>query len=200
MYAEPTTEGRLHSAYPPLETGEIHVGKLVCFKDCNRMSETEIIRPMSAACRILVVAACASLFACVDPSDQRPGLWLSGEVAAPVSDWSFANEHSEIYVEVTTPYGMRHSVTVICASLDGALYMGARNPSKKQWVSYVKRNPDVRLKIGGRVYKARMSPIAMDDDEAVATVRRAYARKYNRPEKPPANAPPIQYYRVTSRP
>ena len=155
---------------------------------------------MSAAFRILVVAACASLFACVDPSDQRPGLWLSGEVAAPASDWSFANEHPEIYVEVTTPYGIRHSVTVICASLDGALYMGARNPSKKRWVSRVKRNPDVRLKIGERVYKARMSPISMDDDESIATVRRAYAQKYNRPEKPPANAPPIQYYRVTSRP
>ena len=158
-----------------------------------------ILAVMSAGGRIFVVMVCASVFACVDPVDRRPGLWLSGEVAPPVGDWSFANDHTEIYVEVTTPYGIRHSVTVVCASLDGALYMGARNPSTKRWVGYVKRNPDVRLKIGERVYKVRMSPIPIDDAEGLATAQRAYARKFNRTEKPPTNAPLIQYYRVTSR-
>ena len=155
---------------------------------------------MRVAIRVWVVVVCASWLACVDPVDRRPGLWLAGEVAPTVSDWSFANDHGEIYVEVVTPYGIRHSVTVVCASLDGALYMGARNPSKKRWVGYVKRNSEVRLKIGERVYRAEMSAITMDDAESIALARRAYARKYNRPEVPPADAPVVQYYRVTSRP
>lgn len=38
--------------------------------------------------------------ACINPADLRPGLWLSGEVAQPVDDWSFVNDHGEIFVEV----------------------------------------------------------------------------------------------------
>jgi len=147
--------------------------------------------------RSIVVLTAVALVACIDPADRRPGLWLSGEVAPAVDDWSFVNDHGEIFVEVSTPYGVRHSVTVVCASLDGVLYMGARDPSTKRWVGYVARNPDVRIEIGDRLYLARMTPL--EDPADVALARRAYARKYDRPETPPADAPPIQYYRVSAR-
>ena len=147
--------------------------------------------------RPILVLAAIIFVACIDPADQRPGLWLSGEVAPPVDDWSFVNDHREIFVEVSTPFGPRYSITVACASLDGVLYMGARNPSTKRWVGYVARNPDVRLEIGDRLYRARMTPL--EDAEDVALARRAYARKYGRPETPPADAPPIQYFRVAAR-
>ncbi len=147
--------------------------------------------------RSIVVLTAVALVACIDPADRRPGLWLSGEVAPAVDDWSFVNDHREIFVEVSTPYGVRHSVTVVCASLDGVLYMGARDPSTKRWVGYVARNPDVRLEIGDRLYLARMT--LLEDPADVALARRAYARKYDRPETPPADAPPIQYYRVSAR-
>ena len=147
---------------------------------------------------VTVIVTVGPMFlACIDPDDRRPGLWLSGEVAPAVEDWSFVNDHPEIFVEVATPYGLRHSVTVVCASLDGVLYMGARNPSTKRWVGYVKGNPDVRLEIGGRLHAVRMT--AIDDADEIAKARRAYARKYDRPETPSADAPPIQYYRVASR-
>lgn len=146
---------------------------------------------------IVVLTLCATVLACIAPVDRRPGLWLSGQVGPLVEDWSFVNDHSEIFVEVRTPYGIRHSVTVVCASLDGVLYMGARSPSTKRWVGYVRQRPEVRLKIGERIYRAEMT--AINDAEGVVLARRAYARKYRRPETPPADAPPIQYYRVVAR-
>lgn len=94
--------------------------------------------------RFLFLVTAMAFVACIDPADRRPGLWLSGEVAPQVEDWSFANDHGEILVEVATPYGIRHSITVVCAALDGVLYMGARNPTEKRWVGYVARNPEVR--------------------------------------------------------
>ena len=55
----------------------------------------------------------------VDPQDQRPGLWLAGDVVdSPVSDWSFTDDHYEIYLQTNTPYFVPHSVTVYCATLE----------------------------------------------------------------------------------
>lgn len=145
----------------------------------------------------LFIGLATLVVACVEPVDRRPGLWLSGEVAPAVEDWSFANDHPEIFVEVKTPYGVRYSITVVCASLEGALYMGARNPTEKRWVGYVARDPDVRLKIGDQIYRARMTPI--EDADGIALALRAYARKYDRHETPAADAPPVQYFSVMSR-
>ena len=56
----------------------------------------------------------------VDPQDQRPGLWLAGDVVdSSVSDWSFTDDHYEIYLQTNTPYFVPHSVTVYCATLEG---------------------------------------------------------------------------------
>ncbi|NQZ97782.1 MAG: hypothetical protein HRU01_14825, partial [Myxococcales bacterium] len=69
------------------------------------------------ACFILAFGACA-------PKDHRPGLWLSGDVIEmPVSDWSFSAEYREIFVETRTWYGIPHSVTTVCASHEGKLYV-----------------------------------------------------------------------------
>ena len=58
------------------------------------------------------------------PTDERPGLWLSGEVeAGPVRDWSFSDANEEIFVETRTWYGVRHSVTIWGAAQDGRFYL-----------------------------------------------------------------------------
>jgi hypothetical protein len=154
---------------------------------------------------------CMSMSACIDPSDRRPGLRLSGEVVAgPVQDWSFSHAHREIWIETKTPYLIPHSVTIICADADGQLFVAARNPEGKSWVRWVDRDPDVRLKIGDKVYEGRLAKISEPAD--LEKVRAAYAAKLGRPmdtgvaaqpaaqgTPPPPPEVPIRYWRVEPR-
>jgi hypothetical protein len=160
----------------------------------NPLPATRLLLPLAA------LLLCAS--ACLEPSDRRPGLRLSGElVAEPVSDWSFTAEHREIFVETRTPYWIPHSVTIICAAdAEGKLFIGARNPEGKRWVRWVERDPDVRLKIGERLYEVRLARVAEPAD--VEHVRAAYAAKLGRPMDAGVAAPPqpdIWYWRVDPR-
>lgn len=147
---------------------------------------------------LFAVALVVLASACLDPSDRRAGLRLSGEVVSDLpSDWSFSDAHPEIYVEVRTPYLLPHSVTIVCATLDGRLYVGARNPDTKNWVSYVDRDDEVRLKIGDQVYEVRLERVTEGDE--VEAVVGGYARKYRRPPGDPAKRPTVWYWRVLPR-
>ena len=105
----------------------------------------------------------------------RPGLWLKGPVVTtPVTDWSFVNEQQHpsqslntILVETRTPYFIPHSVRVMPQVIDGRLYirshqsrMDVRFPKDKTWTADVIRDPRVRLKIGGKLYRATMVLVA----------------------------------------
>jgi len=147
---------------------------------------------------VLLAAAAALTAGCIDPQDRRPGLWLTGtEVTDPVSDWSFTDAHPEIAIEVRTPYGLRHSVTIVCAQRDGQLYVGARDPSTKRWVSHVRRDPEVRLGIDGKIHPVRLEPLTSGDEREAVVF--AYAQKYQRPLLPPDERPEILYFRVLPR-
>ena len=148
-------------------------------------------RPIPIA---LSIAAALAL-GCVEPEDRRPGLWLSGEAptAAP-KDWSFTDAHREIAIEVATPYLVRHSVTIWCASLDGQLYVGARDPDSKRWPGWVDRDSNVRLEIDGEIYPGHLTRV--DDPAQVTRIQHAYAAKYDLAEPRPAGSPPIRYWRV----
>jgi len=149
--------------------------------------------PLLVAIVLVVVSA-----GCIDPQDRRPGLRLGGEVVKRIpSEWNFTNEYKEIAIEVKTPYLLPHSVTISCAVADGRLYVAARNPNSKRWPGWVDRDPDVRLGIGEGVYEMRLAPL--DDLNQVESVRRAYARKYDRPDARPEGGPPIRYWIVEPR-
>jgi hypothetical protein len=142
---------------------------------------------------LLPLAAVAA--GCVDPSDRRPGTWLSGEVVTqPVDDWSFSDAHAEIRIETRTPWWIRHSVTIVCASRDGRLYVGARDPEGKRWVANVARDPRVRLEIGERLYEGRLVPV--EDPARREEVYAAYAAKYAWPATPPEERPPLRLWEV----
>jgi hypothetical protein len=111
-----------------------------------------------------------------NPSDRRPGVWLSGESAAFPVDWSFTDAEKEIAIEVQTPYLLPHSVTIWCASLDGALYVAASNPDSKRWPGWVDEDPNVRLLVAGKLYEARLEPLT--DTGTVDRLRAVYAAKY----------------------
>lgn len=155
-----------------------------------------------AGIALIAVAVAAG---CLAPRDQRPGFHLSGEAAPVPADWSFSDQHRQIAVEVRTPYLIRHSVTIWCASLEGRLYLAARAPETKNWPGWVDRDPRVRLGIGERVYDVRLVPL--DDPDEIAKIRRAYAAKYQLPDPPaapepgsePAPEPARRYWGVSAR-
>jgi hypothetical protein len=132
--------------------------------------------------RIIGLFACIltislSLGCSIEPSDQRPGFGLSGEVnRQPVRDWSFASGAKEIFIETATPYFIPHSVTIWCVTLDNQLYVGAWEADTKHWVANVARDPNVRLKIGNQIYAQKLEPIA--DAATIAKLNAGYARKY----------------------
>ena len=145
----------------------------------------------------LAIAA-AVVVGCVDPDGQRPGLRLSGESAREFpADWRFTNEYREIAIEVHTPYLLPHSLTIWCGSIGGQLYVGARDPETKRWPGWVARNPNVRLRISGRIYEASL--VRVDATEEIDRVRGAYAVKYGLPNPAPTGSPPIRYWRVDPR-
>jgi hypothetical protein len=120
----------------------------------------------------------------------RPGLWLKGEVVSDViTDWSFVREELRgktgkdrtIQVETRTWYGIPHSVTVGGDLVrDGKLYIhGHSDPNRmripfpydKAWTRNVDRDPRVRIKIAGKIYKAIVVPVT-DRSEAAALLGR----------------------------
>jgi len=131
------------------------------------------------------------------PSGRRPGLWLAGEPAPLPDDWSFTDAQREIAIEVQSPYLLPHSVTIWCASADGALFVAARDPDEKRWPGWVESDPEVRLGIDGRLYQAKL--VRLDDPERIATARRAYAAKYQLEDPPPKGAPPVRFWQVVAR-
>ncbi len=118
-----------------------------------------------------------------EPSDQRPGLWLTGDrVTEPVTDWSFTDDHPVIYVQTRTPYLIPHSVTTYCAFYEGDLYLfsayyqGGVFPDERGWNRNVMRDPRVRLKIGDRIFDQTVSLVT--DAETRAAVHASAVAKY----------------------
>jgi hypothetical protein len=103
------------------------------------MSKT--VASIACAFAIAMSVACS-----IDPSDQRPGLGLSGEVIQQaVEDWSFSSDVKEVFIETTTSYGIPHSVTAWCVIVEDRLYVSADDADKKSWVTNVARDPNIRL-------------------------------------------------------
>jgi hypothetical protein len=130
-----------------------------------------------------------------EPQDERPGLWLSGDLGeAAVSDWSFTDEFSEIFVETRTWYGVRHSTTIWCVDLDDDLYIGSYDDDVKYWERNVARNPEARLRIEGRIHDVTVTPVS--DRELSARLDERYAAKYDMAEVFGDDLPAWRYYRA----
>jgi len=104
----------------------------------------------------------------VDPEEQRPGLRLSGQMAANQSgEWSeYAGKSRKIWVQTATWYGIAHSVTTISFEVDGTVYVPCRDCEAKRWPRNVEGNPDVTLKIDSKLYERRAVPITAPADLA----------------------------------
>lgn len=162
-------------------------------------------RTLSSA---LVIAFAILLLAACQPQDRRPGLWLSGEVeTAPVTDWSFANEQREIFVETRTWYGIPHSVTTVVVAHNGTLYVpsvyfeGGEFPDARFWNRNVVRDPRVRLKIGERIYERQA--VLVEDPAEWNDVLAAFASRIpfwqEMASKPEPERPKIVFLRMDPR-
>ena len=124
----------------------------------------------------LLLALISLLLSGCEPSDSRPGFWLSGEAEAFPSDWKFADGFKQIALQVATPYGLPHSITIWCVQVDGTLYIAARAPQSKRWPSWVEDDPAVLLKFGDRLFEGRLQKLK--DTGGIKAVSNAYTIKY----------------------
>ncbi len=129
------------------------------------------------------------------PKDVRPGLWVRGEPAGErVTDWSFTDDIEEIFIETRPWYGVRHSTTIWCVTLEGELYIGSYGEKKKAWEKNVARNPEARLAVEGKVYEARVTPV--EDPALAASLDAVYANKYDMVEVFGDEVPRWWFYHV----
>lgn len=154
--------------------------------------------------RYLFLIFITIMLAACEPQDRRPGTWLSGDlVTDPVNDWSFTNDHDEIFVQTHPWYGIPHSVTTVVGTTDGVLYVPsiysepAEFPGSKYWNSIIEDNPDVILKIGDKRYPRKAIPVT--DDAEFERGLDALAQKYEfwrNIQESPDEAPPFVLIRM----
>lgn len=113
------------------------------------------------------------------------GPYLGSATREAVADWSFTDSHLLVGIETRGPL-LRHSVTILCVSAEGRLYVMARHAPRKRWVRNVEADPRVRLRIGETLYAGRAARVT-DQAEANAAAR-ALLRKYVGLEAPQARA------------
>lgn len=147
--------------------------------------------------RLAVIGSLVVLVAACEPKDRRPGMWLRGDVAPFPSDMTFTDGHMEVAIEVRAPYGLPHSVTIWCARVGDRLYVAAANPDEKRWPAWADARPEVRLKVGDRLFDARLEQLD-DGTGELAEVRQAYIAKY---DLDPSRAGPTlsRYWQVLPR-
>lgn len=108
----------------------------------------------------MIPVLCGLLVAgCQTPFLVFSGGVLSGEPCGPES-FAFARQFKLLQLEVRpdAPY----SVILRVVIRDGELYIDAAE--RRRWHDYLKQNPDVRVKIGDRIYRATATRV---DDEAI---------------------------------
>jgi hypothetical protein len=156
---------------------------------------------MSKFANIAFAIAIALTVACsIEPNDERPGFWLPGEVhQQAVEDWSFTEDSGEIFIETATSYWIPHSVTAWCVVVGDGLFVSADYADKKRWVANLIRDPNVRLKIKGKVYEQKL--VAVTDATTIASIDSGFVRKYEYEEEEEEGDEDmtIGYWRVVER-
>jgi hypothetical protein len=126
---------------------------------------------------VLAVTAALVLAACGPwgPKGTIAGGPFFGSVEPTPSDWSFTDAHPLIAIETHGRF-FRHSVTILCVSAQGKLYVMARHAPTKRWVRNLLVDPRVRLEIGGKLYAGRA--LRVDTQGDAPGVAQAFLRKY----------------------
>ena len=106
-----------------------------------------IVAALSVALYVLALAVP------LDPDEQRPGTRLAGtQIDTPVTDWSFHQPGTQVYLQTRTWYGIPHSVTTTSMVYDNQLIIPCGWCGDKRWPKNVAADPAVVVKIGDRLY------------------------------------------------
>ena len=104
---------------------------------------------------VLLSGYALAIFLPINPDEARPGTRLSGDTAEGEVDWSIIKGSKLVTVQTSTWYFIPHSVTVTSWAADGNYYLGCGRCATKIWPRYIARNPDVVVKIDGKLYEGR---------------------------------------------
>jgi hypothetical protein len=102
---------------------------------------------------LLPVLGFIVLFGGFGPIGPVPGGVLWGETHEPESDWSFTDSIKEIQVQTHVGV-LPWSVTTWVLSSEGELFLAAGN-CERIWTNRVKQDPDIKVRIAGKVYEMR---------------------------------------------
>ena len=118
--------------------------------------------------RPLLLASLALLSACWQSNTRT----LTGQEHRAPDDFSFLGRTAACFLEVQ-PQTEARAIRVNCFHIDGVLHIHSNRFAKmprfrgESWVDTIRREPDVRVAIDGKIYPMRASPID-DEDQRVA--------------------------------
>ena len=123
---------------------------------------------------LLLIAVTATLSGCAEPFIVMAGGQLSGEVTDPPADWSEFNDEEIIQLETRPedPYSV--NIWMIASGPD--LYV-ATGDDPTRWSNILDENPDVRVRIRGRIYE--LEAYRVEDVEEKTAIGAEYVRKYD---------------------
>ena len=110
--------------------------------------------------KTIVIAAAALLAAYVlaivlpvSPLEARPGTRLSGEPSK--GEWPPIKDSGLVTVQTSTWYLVPHSVTVTSWVAGEDYYLGCGRCATKIWPTHIARNPEIVVKVDGKLYEGR---------------------------------------------
>ena len=128
--------------------------------------------------KVLVLAVCAlTLAGCGEPIGPFAGGALSGQSMAAPAVWDAVPDAVQLEVRPADPY----SVNVWAVGIGPALYV-AGDPEGKNWISYIRADGNVRVRLDDAVYS--LAAVEVDEADERARVLDAYIAKY---EEDPAD-------------
>lgn len=118
----------------------------------------------------------------IDPQDRRPGTRISGQPAVLPQNLAELAGTQEVTLETRPWFGVPFSVTTVLAEGGGRLFVPSiydsvqAFPGSKYWNHVVQQNPEVRLRVAGRIYEMAIYPTTTDESfrEALAALGRKY--------------------------
>ncbi|MEE3330816.1 MAG: hypothetical protein VX246_08090 [Myxococcota bacterium] len=127
------------------------------------MGRVNIIRMVGIVFGVVTAAAGAAWLMRTDPIGPVAGRALSGAEEAYPANWDFSEEAYTVAVE-TRPEDP-HSVTTLAWVHEGSLHVPAMNGTNKKWTQIVLDDSRVRIKVGDRVFPAKLVRVALTDPE-----------------------------------
>jgi hypothetical protein len=120
---------------------------------------------------IIVLLIAMALVAC-EPIGPLPGTGLSGDVAAPPTDWASLDGAEIVQLETAGP----RSVNIWGVGLADGYYVAASQGNEATWANRIGKDSAVRLRVNGLVYE--LFAVVVTDTDELKLVARAYKIKY----------------------